>query len=68
MWIPSIRQRVRVQGDPDTFLIVKVDHARKLVDMISTIGVCPLIQDVPFEFLEPASDYAPRREGEAAAD
>jgi hypothetical protein len=57
-----------VDGDTDTFLIVNVDYARKLVDMISTIGVCPLIEDVPFEFLEPASDSAPRREGEAAAD
>jgi hypothetical protein len=68
MWIPSLRERVRVQGDRDAFLIVNVDHSRKLVDMISATGTRPLIEDVPFEFLERVNDSAGRQQGEAAAD
>lgn len=56
MWIPTIRERVRVQGEDDIFLIVGVDHSRKLVDMISTTVTRSMIEDVPFEFLDLVND------------
>ena len=68
MWIPSVRERVRVQGDDDSFFIVNVDHSRKLVKMIAVTGASPMIEDVPFEFLELERDFAIRKQGEAAAD
>jgi hypothetical protein len=68
MWIPSVREYVRVQGGSDIFLIVGVDHSRKLVSIISAAGASPLIEDVPFEFLEFESDSVARQPGEAAAD
>jgi hypothetical protein len=68
MWIPSVRERVRVQGDNDSFFIVNVDHFRKLVKMIPVAGASPVIEDVPFEFLELEWDFGARKRSEAAAD
>jgi hypothetical protein len=68
MWIPSVCERVRVQGEDDVFLIVGVDHSRKLVDMISTTGTRAMIEDVPFEFLDLVEEHARHPQGEAAAD
>jgi hypothetical protein len=68
MWIPSVRERVRVQGDDDIFLIVGVDHCRKLVDMISATGTRAMVEDVPFEFLDLINDPALQPRIDAAAD
>ncbi|HEY3706565.1 MAG TPA: hypothetical protein VGL22_16000 [Terracidiphilus sp.] len=68
MWIPSVRERVRVQGEDDIFLIVGVDHSRKLVDMISTTGTRAMVEDVPFAFLDLIRGQAPQARNEAAAD
>jgi hypothetical protein len=60
MWIPAVRERVKVRGEDDVFLIVGVDHFRELVDMISTTGIRPMIENVPFEFLNLVSEQTPK--------
>jgi|UPI00047AB1A5 hypothetical protein len=50
--IPVMQDRVRIGGSEEAFLVVGVDYARRVVDIISTSGEGSVIEDIPFDRLE----------------
>ena len=51
--IPVMQDRVHIGGSEETYLVVGVDYARRIVDIISTSGEGSVIEDIPFDRLEP---------------
>lgn len=53
MLMPSVRERVRLEGRDGEFIIVNVDRERHVVDLIAVAGGLNLEEDVPFSSILP---------------
>ena len=47
MRFPVVRERVRVQGRTGTFVVVAVDRAREVVDIVSATRTSQVEENVP---------------------
>jgi hypothetical protein len=54
--IPRVRERVRIDGRDDVFLVVWVDLERELVDLIPIAEGGALEENVPFRVVRPVAD------------
>jgi hypothetical protein len=61
MYIPSARERVRVDGLDAIFLVIAVDAIGQTVDLIPLLGAADALENVAFSVLRPYS-------GEIAAE
>jgi len=55
MRMRSVRERVKLEGRGGEFIIVSVDRARQVADLIATTGALHLEEDVPFSSILPPS-------------
>lgn len=55
MYIPLIRERVRIQGRDGLFLVLRVDYRREVAD-VAPIHSNDVDEDVPFRALFPACE------------
>jgi hypothetical protein len=55
MRFPVVRERVRVQGRNGTFLVLSVDRARGVADVISTTRGGHVEENVPISSILPLS-------------
>lgn len=57
--IPSVRERVLIEGREGLFLVVSIDLQRKVADLVPVHGRADLEEDVPLSLLrrlaEPSS-------------
>jgi hypothetical protein len=53
MNVPSVRERVRLEGRDGEFIIVYVDRERQVADLIAAAGELHLEEDVPFSSILP---------------
>jgi hypothetical protein len=56
MRMPSVRERVRLEGHAREFIIVSVDRERQVADLIAATGGLHLEEDVPFSSILPPGD------------
>lgn len=56
MRIPSLRERVRIEGRDHEFLVVWVDHEREVVDLIPMVEGGGLEESVPFHAIHPVGE------------
>jgi hypothetical protein len=54
--IPRVRERVRIDGRDDLFLVVWVDLERELVDLIPIAEGGTVEESVPFRAIHPIGD------------
>ena len=54
--IPRVRERVRIEGRDDVFLVVWVDLEREVVDLIPIAEGGALEECVPFRAIHPVAD------------
>lgn len=59
MSAPATRERVRIVGRGEVFLVVSVDHERQVADLIPLHQGTLAEEDVPFSALEPAGEDLP---------
>lgn len=52
--IPRIRERVRVDGQPDPFFVIYVDAQRQVADLVCARRVGFMLEQVPFAAIRPA--------------
>lgn len=55
MYIPLVRERVRIQGRDGLFLVLRVDYRREVAD-VAQIHTNEVDEDVPFRALLPACE------------
>jgi hypothetical protein len=55
MRMPSVPERVRLEGRDGEFIIVSVDRERQVADLIAASGGLHLEEDVPFSSILPPS-------------
>jgi len=67
MRFPVVRERVRVQGRNGTFLVLSLDRARAVADLIPTAKGGPVEEDVPLASILPLVDE-PRDDPPQAED
>lgn len=53
MRIPRVRERVVIHGRDGVFLVVWVDHQRRVADLIPVNEAVSLEEDVPFAGIRP---------------
>lgn len=51
--MPSVRERVRLEGRDGEFIIVYVDFEHQVADLIAVAGALHLEEDVPFSSILP---------------
>jgi len=54
--IPRVRERVRIEGRDDVFLVVWVDLEREVVDLIPIVDGGALEESVPFHAIHPVGE------------
>jgi hypothetical protein len=54
--IPKVRERVRIEGRDDLFLVVWVDLERGVADLIPIADGGGLEESVPFRLIQPVAD------------
>jgi hypothetical protein len=56
MYVPAVRERVRVKGHDRLYLVVWVDHQRRTADLIAlTESDSWMNEDIPFDVIHAAS-------------
>jgi hypothetical protein len=60
MRFPVLRERVRVQGRRGTFLVLSIDRARGVANVISAVAGGPVPEDVPLAQILPLVDEPAR--------
>ena len=63
MRFPVVRERVRVQGKEGTFLVLAVDRARGLADLMPANKSMPIEKNVPLSSILPLVDEGPAKRG-----
>jgi hypothetical protein len=58
MRFPVVRERVRVSGRSGTFLVLSVDRARGVADLVSIPRKGPVEENVPLSSIRPLVDGA----------
>jgi len=61
MRFPVVRERVRVQGREGTFLVLAVNRARGVADLMPTTKGVPVEKNIPLTAILPLSDGSPGR-------
>jgi len=51
MHIPGIRERVRIRDRSGLFLVIRVDHERRVADLVHVTDGYSVDEDVPFDRL-----------------
>jgi hypothetical protein len=59
MKTPHLTERVRLEGYPSEFLVIRVDMERETVALIPVEGVRPYLENVPFFDLRRCPPEAP---------
>jgi hypothetical protein len=59
MRFPVVRERVRVQGRDGTFVVLSVDRARGVANLISAIKGGQVEENVPLSSILPLASGAP---------
>jgi len=54
--IPRVRERVRIDGRDDVFLVVWVDLEREVADLIPIAEGGAVEEGVPFQAIHPVTD------------
>lgn len=58
--IPSVRERVLIEGREGLFLVVAIDLQRKVADLVPVHGRPDLEEDVPLSLLRHLADLSSR--------
>lgn len=51
--IPEMGQKVRMRGLTESFIVVRIDRAQRVADLMSTTGAHSLKEAVPFRSIAP---------------
>jgi len=63
MYVPQSREKVFIQGRPGTYVVLRVDHDKRFVDLIEIGGgAVGLEENVPFTVIRPFRKNLPMEE------
>jgi hypothetical protein len=68
MYIPLVRERVRVRGSRGTCLVMQVDYGREIADLECGTPEKKLVQNVPFQELFASWETPEAERSDSAAD
>ncbi|KAA6464920.1 hypothetical protein DYQ86_02905 [Acidobacteria bacterium AB60] len=63
---PKIGQRVRIEGQPGTYIVLHFDTRRMTADLMSTSGQHEIEEKVPFFAIEPLANESSAQESAPA--
>jgi len=63
MYVPQSQERVFIQGRPGVFIILRIDHDKRLADLIEIGGgAVGLEENVPLTVIRPFRENQPMEE------